>query len=118
MRRCPLCAHSNGANVLLKASIIAGYQSRREQVVPELATAKCQVPQLDVEGWSTWGVSRLLIDFSIRHPGAAHYSVGQDATVVAGRATKRIITVPCLPLTFKRVTPCQLPYVSIRQYLY
>ena len=23
--------------------------------------------------------------FSIRHPGAAHYSVGQDATVVAGR---------------------------------
>ena len=81
----PYCAHSQGANVLLKASINAGYQSRREQVVPELATAKCQAPQLDVEGWSTFSLNRLLIDFSIRHPGAAHYSIGQDATVVAGR---------------------------------
>ena len=81
----PYCAHSQGANVLLQASVSAGYQSRREQVVPELASAKCQAPQLDVEGWSTVGLSRLLIDFSIRHPGAARYSVGQDATVVAGR---------------------------------
>ena len=81
----PYCAHSQGANVLLGASVKAGYQSRREQVVPELANAKCKAPQLDVEGWSTLGLSRLLIDFSIRHPGAARYSAGQDATVVAGR---------------------------------
>ena len=81
----PYCAHSQGANILLKASQQAGYQSRREQVIPELATAACRSPQLDVEGWSTAGCDRLLIDFSIRHPGAARYSTGQQATVVAGR---------------------------------
>ena len=81
----PYCAHSQGANILLEASRKAGYQSRREQVVPELATPDCAAPQLDVEGWSTLGLPRLLIDFSIRHPHACHYSSGQSATLVAGR---------------------------------
>ena len=81
----PYCAHSQGCNILHKASRSAGYQSKREQVVPELATPACRAPQLDVEGWSTSHSSRLLIDFSIRHPCTAHYSSGQSATVVAGR---------------------------------
>ena len=81
----PYCAHSHGCNILLRASQQAGYQSRREQVIPELATPSCLAPQMDVEGWSTSKCSRLLIDFSIRHPCCAHYSSGQIATVVAGR---------------------------------
>ena len=81
----PYFAHSQGCNILLRAAIRAGYQSRREQIVPELATPACSAPQLDVEGWSTSVQSRLLIDFSIRHPTAARYSAGQCATIVAGR---------------------------------
>ena len=81
----PYGAHSQGCHFISGAVQRAGYQSRREQVIPELASAGCQAPQLDIEGWSTTGLDRLLIDFSIRHPHASHYSTGQCATVVAGR---------------------------------
>ena len=53
--------------------------------MPELAIAACQAPQLDVVGWSAFGHGRLLIDFSLRLPGVARYSRGQDAMIVAGR---------------------------------
>ena len=81
----PYGAHLQGCNFLLGAVQKAGYQGRREQVIPELASAECLAPQLDIEGWSTFGLGSLLIDFSIRHPSASHYSIGQCATVVAGR---------------------------------
>ena len=79
----PYAAHSQGCNVLYRASCAAGYQSRREQVVPELATTACAAPQLDVEGWGLHGQARLFIDFSIRHPFSSHCSIGQDATALA-----------------------------------
>ena len=81
----PYAAHSQGSNILLAATQQAGYQARREQIVPEFATPACPSPQIDVEGWSTTGLQRLLIDFSIRHPASSHYSVGQIPTEVADR---------------------------------
>ena len=69
----PYAAHSSGCHVLHQAMTQGAYQSKREQVIPELATEKCKSPQLDIEGFGLLGQSRLLVDFTIRHPLAARY---------------------------------------------
>ena len=81
----PYAAHGQGCDVLLRATQASGYQAKREQIIPELATPTCKAPQIDVEGWSLQRHARLLIDFSIRHPHSSHYSIGQEATVVASK---------------------------------
>ena len=80
----PYAAHSQGCQYLYEASIQAGYQSRREQIVPELATAACLSPQLDIEGWGLFGHARLLIDFTIRHPLAERYTISSATKTAAG----------------------------------
>ena len=52
----------------------SAYQTKREQVIPELATEGCKSPQLDLEGIGLLGQSRLLVDFTIRHPLASRYN--------------------------------------------
>ena len=85
----PYAAHSEGCQTLLQAAVQASYQARREQVIPELATAQCQSPQLDVEGWGLQGQDRLLIDFSIRHPLANRYiGRGKDGTTAVAEGEK------------------------------
>ena len=79
----PYAAHSNGCHILQQAAIQAGYQAKREQVVPELASAKCMSPQLDIEGWGLHGQPRLLVDFTIRHPAASRYAAGRSSTAAA-----------------------------------
>ena len=71
--------------MLFHASQAGGYQSKREQVVPELASQSCKAPQLDIEGWSLQRGARLLVDFTFRHPLSSRYSTGQEATEVAAR---------------------------------
>ena len=85
----PYAAHSEGCNILYGASQQAGYQSKREQVIPEMATEKCKSPQLDVEGWGQQGQSRLLIDFTYRHPLAYRYAKEDKATARAEGETYR-----------------------------
>ena len=65
--------HGCGCNVLYHAIQQAGYQARREQVVPEFATPKLLSPQIDIDAWGLLGQPRLLADFTIRHPFAQRY---------------------------------------------
>ena len=80
----PYAAHGQGCHILHAASIQAGYQSRQEQIIPELATTKCPAPQLDVEGWGLRSQTRLLIDFTLRHPLAARYEVRSATAAASG----------------------------------
>ena len=66
----------------------AGYQTIREQVVPELATKKCPSPQLDLDAWCLELGERVVVDFTIRHPTAARY-LGADAMTTACREKHR-----------------------------
>ena len=79
----PYAAHSQCCHILSEAAQQAGYQARREQVVPELATSKCSAPQLDIEGWGLHGQARLLIDFTLRHPMALRYTDMKSPTAAA-----------------------------------
>ena len=79
----PYAAHSQGCNVLHQGAQQAGWQARREQVIPELASRECMSPQLDIEGWGLLGQQRLLIDFTLRHPLARRYSAGCDSMLLA-----------------------------------
>ena len=76
----PYAAHGQGCHILFEASTTAGFQSRREQIVPELARPDLLSPQLDVEGWGVMGQERLLIDFTIRHPFANRYATTTTST--------------------------------------
>ena len=69
----PYAAHGEGCHILLNAETAAGFQARREQVIPELATQKCASPQLDIEGWGLQGQPRSLVYFTIRNPLARRY---------------------------------------------
>ena len=79
----PYAAHSQGCNVLHAGAQQAGWQARREQIVPELASQECMSPQLDIEGWGLLGQQRLLVDFTLRHPLAARYSATCDPMQIA-----------------------------------
>ena len=85
----PYALHGQGCHILMGAMQQAGYQTLREQVIPELATSECKTPVLDLEGWSTRAMPRLLVDFTVRHPTAARYrqsdGCNASATVVAER---------------------------------
>ena len=70
----PYAAHGSGCNILYQATLAAGYQSRREQIIPEFATKAVPSPQIDIDGWGLLGQPRLLVDFTIRHPLAQRYS--------------------------------------------
>ena len=66
-------AHGSGCHVLFQAVQSGGYQSLREQIVPEFATQSTPSPQIDVDGWGLLGQTRLLVDFTIRNPLAERY---------------------------------------------
>ena len=85
----PYAAHSEGCHILHGASLQAGYQAKREQVIPELATAKCKSPQLDVEGWGLQGQGRLLIDFTLRHPLAYRYAKAEATPTAEGEKSRQ-----------------------------
>ena len=74
--------HGRSCHILQQAMFQAGYQALREQIVPELATASCPSPQLDLDGWCLQLDERLVIDFTMRHPEAQRYS-GIDAMAKA-----------------------------------
>ena len=76
-------AHGQGSHILLQAAQQAGFQARRKQVMPELASSNCQSPQLGVEGWGLLGQQRLLVDFTVRHPFAVRYAKALSPTAVA-----------------------------------
>ena len=90
----PCAAHSEGCHILFQASQKAGFQSRHEQVIPELATEECLSPQLDVEGWGLLGQERLLIDFTIRHPLAQRYANTDQPTEQADSEKARQYRTP------------------------
>ena len=71
-----LAAHAESNQVLADACREAGYTSRREQVVPELATAACPNPVLDVDAFGVAGSDRLLLDFTLRNQAATRYQRG------------------------------------------
>ena len=79
----PYAIHGQGCNTLLSAATAAGFQGRREQIVPELARPGLKSPQLDIEGWGLMGQERLLIDFTVRHPLASRYETTASATATA-----------------------------------
>ena len=79
----PYAVHSEGCHILWEAEVAAGFQARREQVIPELATSKCASPQLDVEGWGLRGQRRSLIDFTVRNPLASRYEGRSTETLAA-----------------------------------
>ena len=81
-------AHARGCHILQQAMEQAGYQTIREQVVPELATKKCPSPQLDLDAWCLELGERVVVDFTIRHPTAARY-LGTDAMATACREKHR-----------------------------
>ena len=86
----PYAAHSEGCHILHGASQQAGYQAKREQVIPELATPACKSPQLDVEGWGLQGQGRPLIDFTVRHPLASRYTkAGQTTSTAEGEKSRQ-----------------------------
>ena len=76
----PYAAHGQGCHILHQAHGQAGFQCKREQIVPEFASSKCPSPQLDLDAWSLQGAERLLVDFTIRHPLAGRYVMCGDAT--------------------------------------
>ena len=76
-------AHGEGCQIIAEAAREAGFTSRREQVIPELATASCPSPVMDVDGWGVPGADRLLLDFTMRSGAAARYRWGQRAQAAA-----------------------------------
>ena len=76
-------AHGEGCQVITEAAREAGFTCRREQVIPELATASCPSPVMDIDGWGVPGADRLLLDFTLRFGGAARYGWGQRAEAAA-----------------------------------
>ena len=78
-----LAAHSEGCQVLAAACREAGYYCRREQIVPELATAACPSPVLDLDAFGLAGAERLLVDFTLRNGAAARYGSGKRAEPAA-----------------------------------
>ena len=83
----PYAAHGEGCHILYEATVHAGYQSRREQIVPEFASPACLSPQMDIEGWGLLGQGRLLVDFTVRHPLAARYNNRTPASAATGEKT-------------------------------
>ena len=79
-------AHNEGCDILHEAAKAAGYQSRREQIVVEFATATCLSPKLDIEGWGVAWAERLLVDFTIRNPLADRYATGEARSDAAATA--------------------------------
>ena len=107
----PYAAHGSGCNILLRATQSAGYQSRREQIVPEFATPATPSPQIDVEGWGLLGQPRLLVDFTIRNPLAQRY-VNRDLNTAAHTdktthyvATHGLQVIPATIDTFGKHSP-------------
>ena len=84
----PYAAHSEGCHIILGAVIQAGYQARREQIIPEFATPACLSPQLDVDGWGLLGQGRLLVDFTLRHPQAARYDTRAPSAAAEAEKSK------------------------------
>ena len=78
--------HGCGCSVLYHATQQAGYQARREQIVPEFATSSLPSPQIDIDAWGLLGQPRLLVDFTIRHPLAQRYQ--QRSTHASAQAEK------------------------------
>ena len=78
-----IAAHSEGCQVLADACREAGFQCRREQIIPELASASCPSPQLDIDAFGVAGADRLLVDFTMRCSAATRYRWGERADAVA-----------------------------------
>ena len=89
-----VAAHSEGCQILADATREAGYYCRREQVVPELATAACPSPTLDCDAFGLAGADRLLIDFTLRSGMAGRYKWGQRAHAAASGEGDKQVTYP------------------------
>ena len=78
-----VAAHGEGCQIIAAATREGGYYSRREQIVPELATPECPSPVLDVDAFGLASADRLLVDFTLRSNLAERYRWGQRATPAA-----------------------------------
>ena len=87
-----VAAHAEGCQILAEAAREAGYQCRREQIIPELATAACPSPVLDCDAFGLAGAERLLIDFTLRSTAAARYQGEGKRSQAAASAEEDKVT--------------------------
>ena len=59
------------------------HHHHREQIIPELATAKCPSPVMDCDAFGLAGADRLLIDFTLRFGMVDRYKLGKRACPAA-----------------------------------
>ena len=89
-------AHDEGCQIMAEATRAAGYFARREQIIPELATAKCQSPVLDIDAFGLAGADRLLIDFTLRSGMAERYHQGgkRDNNAAGSAEEDKLVRYP------------------------
>ena len=89
-----LAAHAEGCQIIAGATQEAGYFCRREQIIPELATASCLSPVLDCDAFGLAGADRLLIDFTLRSGMAGRYKWGQRASPATSAEGDKAVRYP------------------------
>ena len=83
-------AHGEGCQILADATREAGYTSRREQAIPELATAVCPSPVMDIDAFGLAGAERLLIEFTLRSSAAARYQSKALSAAASAESDKQV----------------------------